>query len=409
MLAWSVYNSMKKVRVLFVSHDSSLYGAQLSLLGLLEKLDRSRFEPWVVAHSEGPLIEAIRSLNIPVTIRPIVHWIASGKAAEKSWFYRSKTLARGLRSRAWALAHLIELNGIDLVYTNTVTCIEGALAAKMTNRPHIWHLREQVRGNSQLRTVVPEFLLPWVINALSTRILVNSHYLYRAFAYYPLREKLTVVYNGIDPERFDINHEKASYTLRSELNLPLNSKVVAIIGSIIPRKGQLLFVNAASHLVSSIPDVAFLVVGEGPPDYVQLVKNRVQVHGLKMNFHFVGSRNDIPKILAGVDLLVIAADEEPFGRTVIEAMAAGVPVVSTKCGGPEEIILDGITGLLVSTDNPIEAANAIERILNDPEFASNLIKAGKDRLNNLFTLRAYTDNVQSVLESVNHSHHSFTT
>jgi glycosyltransferase involved in cell wall biosynthesis len=170
-----------------------------------------------------------------------------------------------------------------------------------------------------------------------------------------------------------------------------------------------LFVNSASHLVSSIPDVAFLVVGEGPPDYVQLVKNRVQEHGLKMNFHFVGSRNDIPKILAGVDLLVIAADEEPFGRTVIEAMAAGVPVVSTKCGGPEEIILDGITGLLVSTDNPIEAANAIERILNDPEFASNLIKAGKDRLNNLFTLRAYTDNVQSVLESVNHSHHSFTT
>jgi glycosyltransferase involved in cell wall biosynthesis len=339
----------------------------------------------------------------------MIHWIASGEATEKTWFHRAKTLARGLRDRAWALAHLIEQNGIDLVYTNTVTCIDGALAAKMTNRPHIWHLREQVRGNSQLRTVVPEFLLPWVINALSTRVLVNSHYLYRAFAYYPLREKLTVVYNGIDPERFDINHEKASYTLRSELNLPLNSKVVAIIGSIIPRKGQLLFVNSASHLVSSIPDVAFLVVGEGPPDYVQLVKNRVQEHGLKMNFHFVGSRNDIPKILAGVDLLVIAADEEPFGRTVIEAMAAGVPVVSTKCGGPEEIILDGITGLLVSTDNPIEAANAIERILNDPEFASNLIKAGKDRLNNLFTLRAYTDNVQSVLESVNHSHHSFTT
>lgn len=399
----------KPIRILFISHDSGLYGAQLSLFGLLERLDRSRFEPWVVTHSEGPLVKSIRNLNIPITIRPMIHWIASGEATEKTWFHRAKTLARGLRDRAWALAHLIEQNGIDLVYTNTVTCIEGALAAKMTNRPHIWHLREQVRGNSQLRAVVPEFLLPWVINALSTRVLVNSHYLYRAFAYYPLREKLTVVYNGIDPERFDINHEKASYTLRSELNLPLNSKVVAIIGSIIPRKGQLLFVNAASHLVSSMPNVAFLVVGEGPPDYVQLVKNRVQEHGLKMNFHFVGSRNDIPKILAGVDLLVIAADEEPFGRTVIEAMAAGVPVVSTKCGGPEEIILDGITGLLVSSDNSSEMADAIERILRDPEFSENIVKAGKDRLNHMFSLQAYADNVQSVFESVNHSHHSFST
>lgn len=387
-------------RVLMISHDSSLYGAQLSLLGLLERLDRSRFDPWVVAPCEGQLTEAIRALNISLSIFPIVHWIASGKAAENTWIHRARTIATGLRGRVWALAHLIERNGIDIVYTNTVTCLEGALAARITGRPHVWHLREQVVGNSQLRSVVPAFLIPWIVHALSRRTLVNSRHLYRAYDSYLFRGKLGVVYNGVDPAKFDIDRTEAACSLRAELGLPLNCKIVAIIGSIIPRKGQLLFVDAASRLVSSVPDVAFLVVGEGPSDYMQLVQNRVQEHGLAKNFHFVCWRGDIPKVLAGVDLLVIAAEEEPFGRTVIEAMAAGVPVVSTRCGGPEEIILNGVTGLLVPPGNSSEMADAIERILSNTEFAANLVKSGKDRLNQEFTLQRYADKVQSEFEAV---------
>ena len=175
------------IRILFVSHDSSLYGAQLSLLGLLERLDRSRFDPWVVAPYEGQLTEAIRALNISLSILPIVHWIASGKAAENTWIHRVRTLATGLRGRVWALAHLIERNDIDIVYTNTVTCLEGALAARITGRPHVWHLREQVKGNSQLRSIVPAFLIPWIVHALSRRTLVNSRHLYRAYDSYPFR------------------------------------------------------------------------------------------------------------------------------------------------------------------------------------------------------------------------------
>ena len=388
----------KPIRVLFVSHDSSLYGAQRSLLGLLEKLDRGRFEPQVVAPYEGALTIAVKDLNIPVYICPIAHWVTSDAAITNSWIGRVKLLTKGLLSRTQGLAHLIEQDGIDLVYTNTVTCIEGALAAKMTNRPHVWHLREQVRGNSQLRTIFPPFLVPWIIHALSRRVIVNSNYLYKAYDSYPLRKKLCVVYNGVAPDKFSDDRNEASYALRTELNLSLNSKVITIIGSIIPRKGQLVLANAAPQIASSIPDTAFLIVGEGPSNYVQLVQNRIKDHELEMNFRFLGWRADIPKILAGTDLLVIAADEEPFGRTVIEAMAAGVPVVSTKCGGPEEIILDGITGLLVPPNNPSKMAHAIERILSNPEFSQSLVNASKKRFNQMFTLQVYADNMQSELE-----------
>lgn len=394
------------IRILFVSHDSSLYGAQLSLVGLLESLDRNRFDPLVVAPYEGQMTEAMCALNISFRILPIVHWIAAAKAAESSWIHRVRTFTSGLRGRVWAFAHLIERNDIDIVYTNTVTCLEGALAAKITGRPHVWHLREQVKGNSQLRSMVPAFLIPWIVHSLSWRTLVNSRHLYRAYYNYPFGRKLGVVYNGVDPVKFDLDRTEASCSLRAELGLPLNYKIVVIIGSIIPRKDLLLFVDAASHLVSSVPDVAFLVVGEGPSGYRQLVQNRVQEHGLDKNFRFVSWRHDIPKVLAGVDLLVIAAEEEPFGRTVIEAMAAGVPVVSTRCGGPEEIILNEITGLLIPSRKSSEMAEAIKRILSDPEFATNLVKAGKDRLNQKFTLQAYADNVQSELEAVIQCHHA---
>lgn len=395
----------KPIRVLFISHDSGLYGAQLSLLGLLQKLDRNRFEPWVFANSEGPLVAAIRDLDIPVVIRPIVHWVASGSAIEQTWFSQVKSVFDGLRARVWAIAHLIEQNDIQIVYTNTVTCIEGALAARITHRLHVWHLREKVRANSQLRSIVPAYVLPWVINSLSWRVLVNSQYLYRAYNYFPLKKKLSVVYNGVDPDKFTFNHEEASLLLRSELNIPTRHKIVATIGSVIPRKGQLLFANSASHLVLTTPDVTFIVVGDGSSEYMKLVQNHVKKLGLESNFHFLGCRKDIPKILAGVDLLIIAADDEPFGRTVIEAMAAGIPVVSTKCGGPEEIILDGVTGLLVPLKSPSAMAEAMKRILNNPEFSKALIKASKDRLFQKFTLQAYADNVQSQLESANYSYY----
>jgi glycosyltransferase involved in cell wall biosynthesis len=393
------------IRILFVSHDSSLYGAQLSLLGLLESLDRNRFYPLVVVPYEGQMTEALCALNIPFHILPIVHWIASEKT-KNTWIHRVRTFTPGLRGRVWTFAHLIERNNIDIVYTNTVTCLEGALAAKITGRPHVWHLREQVKGNSQLSSIVPAFLIPWIVHILSWRALVNSRHVYRAYYNYPFRRKLGVVYNGVDPVKFDIDRTEASCSLRTELDLPLNYKIVVIIGSIIPRKGLLLFVDAAYRLISSMPDVTFLVVGEGPSDYKQLVQNRVQEYGLNKSFRFVSWRRDIPRVLAGVDLLVIAAEEEPFGRTVIEAMAAGVPVVSTRCGGPEEIILNEISGLLIPSRNSSEMAVAIKRILSDPEFATNLVKAGKDRLNQKFTLQAYTDNVQSELEAVIQCHHA---
>ncbi len=388
------------IRVLFLSHDSALYGAQLSLLGLLSRLDRKIFEPLVVAPYAGPLNDAIVELGIPVIIRDKVNWIATDDEAKKTRLRISRDFLTGLKSRVWALAYQIEHNNIDVVYTNTIAPIEGALAARITHRPHIWHLREQVSGNNQLKSPIPHRLIPYIVGRLADRVLVNSRYLGQVYARGQTKNKLEVVYNGVDPNTFGENRTEAAATLKTELGLSATSQLVVLIGSIIPRKRQLLLAQAAAIVTRHIPDATFLIIGDGDSGYIDEIKSFSEARGISKKFRILGWRGDIPHILAAANILTITADEEPFGRTAIEAMAAGTPVVSTRCGGPEEIIEDKATGLLVPRGDADALAQAIEYTLCNPTVASKMSTAGRQRLHEKFTLEAHALQVQNIITAV---------
>ncbi|MBQ0720407.1 MAG: glycosyltransferase family 4 protein [Gammaproteobacteria bacterium] len=374
------------------------------MLGLLSRLDRSEFEPLVVAPHKGPLNDSIAALGIPVVVRSIAHWIATGDEVKLNHFQIGRNFLAGLKSRVWALAHQIEHNQIDVVYTNTVVSIEGALAARLTRRPHIWHLREQVPGNSQLKSLVPSSLIPQIVGRFSDRVIVNSHYLGKAYDSNQTRNKTQVIYNGIDPASFNLDPADSAYSLRMELGLAAPSQLVVLIGSIIPRKGQMLLAEAAALISSRIPSITFLFIGEGEANYISKIKAFSESKGIQKQIRFLGWRHDIPRILAASDLLVVTSDEEPFGRTVIEAMAAGTPVVSTRCGGPEEIVIDECTGLLVPKGDADALAEAIERIIGNTTEAARMSAAGLARLHETFTLEAHAHHVQTTISDVVHNH-----
>jgi glycosyltransferase involved in cell wall biosynthesis len=389
----------RAAKVLFVSHDSTLYGAQLSLLDFLSRLDRGRIEPFVISPEEGPLDEAIRNLGIPVHITEMVHWVSSGNQLAAGWWYRIARFCRSLWGRTRTIVEFIRDHEIEVVYTNTVTVIEGALAARIAGRPHIWHLREQVTGNSQLGPLVPGFSIPWIVRAFSTRTIANSIYLSRAYSCRPLRDNISVIYNGVDAHKFD-EHREGSSAIRAEFNIPAGAKVGAIVGAVIPRKGQHLLIEAVCRVVRMQPDLVFLIVGQGYPEHLRRLQNRAHQCGIERNLRFTGFRTDIPRILGGIDLLVIASDQEPFGRTAIEAMAARVPVVATRCGGPEETIVDGVTGLLVPTGDVASMADAIGAVLSNPDLARRLGESGRARFDEWFTLDIYAENMHREFERV---------
>lgn len=383
----------RKTRILFISHDCQFGGAELSLLNLLSRVDRNVFDPLVLTPYEGPLAKEIERLGVTPHVRFVDHWIPY--RSQFGWRHLKKFL-RTFRARVWSIATLIERHNIDIVYTNTVTCIDGAIAAYITKKPHIWHVREHVRGNKDLKLYIPAILVPWIVTAFSDRVVTNSESLCTRMTTYRSDGKISFVYNGVDLQKFNTPHV-LNNKLRQELAIRKGAKLVAVIGALNPRKGLDLFVESARKVKDAFQDVDFIVAGAGQRKFVDGLKEKVYDLGLHDCFHFLGRRNDVPLIMAAVDLLVLSSEQEPFGRVIIEAMAASKPVVATISGGPEEIVIDGKTGFLVPVESSFSMANAIIKLLKNKTLCISMGQAGRQRAERLFDLKIYVRKIETII------------
>lgn len=387
-----------KSRVLFVSHDGGMAGAQKTLLTLLATIDRNRYEPFLIVPDGGQFSQEAENLRIPVFVRQLVHWVPGVSSVPKQRrFHHLIKVLKTLRARSWAIAHLIERNQIDLVYTNTVTCIEGAVAARMTHTPHVWHIHESILGNSELTPILPLHLYHWVINKLSNSVVFCSAILARSYP--SLSKKAHIVYNGLTlptlPDRLF-----AREAISRLLGVNNKKKIVAIIGMLHPRKDHFTFLAAAEKVLQEWTNVVFLIVGDGPESYKKSIMERIESLNLSTFVRLTGwwPNEEIFKLLAGTDILTVCSEQESFGLTIIEALAMKTPVVSTRCGGPEEIIADGKTGYLVPVRDSAAIAEAICHLLQHPKKAQTFGEMGRQEILNRFSVESYRDGLQKVIE-----------
>ncbi len=165
---------------------------------------------------------------------------------------------------------------------------------------------------------------------------------------------------------------------------------VGIVGRLTPIKGHLDFIKAMHKASRSVQDLKIWVVGDAPASkdaYKEQIKVLVRRLGLWHCTEFLGSQKDIPEILSHLDLLVLATTtQEAFGRVIIEAQAAGVPVIATAVGGVVDIIDEGKTGLLVPPNDPQAMADAAVRIFRDPALASKMAAAAYERVKERYTV-----------------------
>lgn len=186
---------------------------------------------------------------------------------------------------------------------------------------------------------------------------------------FPAR-KVRVVQNGVDAERFDAaarGLDREEYRRRLGVRAPL---LVGTVGELSRVKGQDDFVRAAAAVARGrVGEVEFVVVGE---DASPSKSNRAALErliaetGLQERVHLLGRREDVPEILASLDLFVSASRSEGFGLAIVEAMAAGVPVVATATDGAREIVEDEVTGTLVPVGDTGALAGAVLSLLGDP-------------------------------------------
>ena len=372
-----------RTSIVFVSHTGIVGGAERSLLGLLEGLDRDRYAATLCAPSEGALLERAGSLGIAVAeIDPV-------RAAYAGGLPRG---ARNLLLAARRARDTIRRLQPDLVHANSLRA--GLVASLATGRsvPTIWHVRDLLPPHPANRLIGALGRLHgvrWVANSLAVAASL------RTVTAMPVR----VVYNGIQVERFS-GHAVPWPRIPSDV-----FPIIGTIGQIIPWKGQLELIDAFARLIAVYPGAQLWIIGsplfrEESLRYEAAIKSRMTRPDVEGKVFLFGAREDIPEALAALDILVLNSTAEPFGRVILEAQAAGVPVIATRAGGSVELVAHRVTGWLVRPGDTAEMAQALITLAGDQPFREELARAGQAQVRTRFTNARMVDRMTAIFEEM---------
>ena len=208
-------------------------------------------------------------------------------------------------------------------------------------------------------------------------------------------KKLTLIPNGVDLNRF--SQRSKDLDLIAQFGIKGKGPVIGAVGRMVPEKGQIYLIKALSYLKPKYKDLKCVFIGGGPL-FPQL-KKAASDSGVKEMCVFVGLRQDIEKIYPLFDVFVLPSLREPFGLSLIEAMATGVPVIATNSGGPKDFIRSGINGLLVAPKQPKALAKEIDRLLSDKSFTEELASEGLKTVKEDFNVAKMVDKIESIYRS----------
>ncbi len=394
----SLLPSRQTTTVLIVHSSDELYGSDWALLHLVNEIDRTRFRPLVALPDdlpyEGTLSTSLIKQNVPV------HYV--GLAVLRRRYLTPWGIVRYVAatiSSTFMLVRLIRREKVDIVHSNTVAVLPGAWAARLTGRPHVWHVHEIVT-----RPAIFAWLFPRLLPALTTRLVVISTAVRDWIcASNPQAEaKAILVPNGISLAPFDASN--GGEAIRDEFGIPPDAPVIGTVGRLHWWKGQDILLRTAAQLRPDWPGLHVLIVGgtvPGEEDRLATLQQEAEGLGLSDCVHWSGFRQDVPDLLAAMNIFVLPSiTPEPFGISLIEAMAAMRPVIATKQGGPLDIVIEGETGLLVSPGDANALARAIASLLNDPERGHQMGILGRERIQKYYTVQQYATNMEHVYRGV---------
>jgi glycosyltransferase involved in cell wall biosynthesis len=237
---------------------------------------------------------------------------------------------------------------------------------------------------------------------LSDRIICNSEAIRQRFRGSRAWNRTVTILNAVDTNEF--NPQVPRETFRRELDIAPQTSVVGIVGRIGLGKGHDHFIEAAIRLLHDGSEAHFLVIGDTmfPEDAwrMEQLSRRVAAAGQERRIRFLGLRKDIPQVMRGLDILVLASDAEPCGRVLFEGMASETAIVATNTGGTPEIVRDGKEGILVPPCDPAALARAISRLIQDAPLRQVLGRSGLARVDQEFTVERYVAKTIEVYESV---------
>jgi L-malate glycosyltransferase len=379
----SAATSGERRRVFFLVDSLQIGGTETQAVELALRLDPARYAVTLgCLRMRGPLLAKLEGSRLSV-----MEWDARGGVNSPSGIYQILRLARFLRRGRFDVVHTHDL------WSNLL----GIPAARLARVPVLISSRRDLAHLAWYTPRRRKILRH--LQALSSAVLVNSgqirEQLVREDGFPP--EFIRVVHNGIDLDRFSTI---APDRQRFFPGLETSTLIVATGNMHSNVKGHPTLIEAARHICSKFPRVRFVLIGDGRRRAE--VESKIVDLGLEQKILLLGSRQDVPELLACCDIAVLPSRAEGFSNALLEYMAVGLPIVATRVGGNVEIIQHRTNGLLVSPDDPADLGGAISCLLENPTLASQLGTAARERVRRYFGLDQLTANVDALYTELLH-------
>ncbi len=395
--------------IVYFDHTALMSGGEIALLHLVQHLDRSRFTPVVVLSADGPLVAKLVESGVETHVLPLEESVMETRkdSLEARGLLRPHAALNVVRY-AWHLARFLKARKADLLHTNSLKSdVIGGIAGRLARIPVIWHIRDRIATDYLPKPAVTGFR--WLCRILPHYIITNSEATLQALSL-DLEGRAAVIHSGVTKTYVRVVHDGVGDEGIRIFNPALNSEnpLIGLVGRLSPWKGQHIFLEAAAAVREQFPKARFQIIGSamfGEEEYEAKIRKLCETLGLMNAVEFTGYRTDVSALIGQLDVLVHASTSgEPFGQVVVEGMVAGKPVVATNGGGIPEIVQEGVTGWLVPMGESAPMAEAIMRLLRDPEGAAKMGAAGRQRVLAHFTIELTAKRVQEIYDQfwVNH-------
>ena len=363
-----------RMRVLYVNHTGQVSGGEKSLLEVLRRAAPA-ISP-IVACPEGPLADAVAQIGVERVAIPGMD--CSLKLHPRD---TAKALSDAIRSGVSVRAATRRHN-VSLVHANTIRAgLIATLAAVRRGPPTVVHVRDRL-PSSRISTLTLRAL------GRADLLIANSRYTAASLEEAGVTCTRWIIGNPVDLSRFDPDKVERS-AARAAFELEDSDYVTSVLAQITPWKGQEEAIRAVARVHERHPNVKLLLLGSAKfvskatrydnRAYLERLHRLVAELGVRDRVKFAGECKDVPAALRATDALLVPSWEEPFGRSMIEAMAMEVPVLATSIGGPSEVITPYRDGLLLPPRQPEAWSTAIQTLIESPLLHAKLAHNGRMR------------------------------
>lgn len=359
------------IRIAFVMHVMQVAGAEILVERIIKTLG-PRIDPLIIClDSVGQLGEKLVGEGIEV--------VSLDRQPGRDW----KLVGRMIDVLKKHRTEIIHAHQYTPFFYSCIARMKGHRSSKLILTEHGRHFPDIV---STKRHWLNRLVLSRCVNRVNacSQFSGDAVRLKDGFRCLPV----DVIYNGIDTKEFTASPNRPE--LRAELGLAPDRKYIAMVARFHPIKDHSMLLRAFQQVAKQREDVDLLLVGDGPER--EQAEQFVESNNLKDRVFFWGVRNDVKKILQGIDIFTLSSISEAASLTLLEAMACERPIVTTRVGGNPELVREGVDGLLVERGNSDECAKALLQLLDDPELARQLAESARQRVIENFDWR---DNVQA--------------